>query len=892
MRKKPEGLLFFLAFIAIASVYFFRMFAEGAVPVFGDGLSQLYPMRLYQKGAGLVPPLWNPYEFAGVPFIGLMQTAALYPPNIILYYLLPAPLAFNASFLLHYGLAGLFTYLYLREIGIGRTPAFFGASAFAFSGFVMSTKQHVAILNASVWLPLVVYFAERFRKTLSPRHAASAALAIAMQLLAGNFQICLYTYVVLAAYFVFSLPSVEKGRRLRFGLLGAAAVALGIFIALPQIAATLQMSGLSLRPVVRETLGEVFAGEFYVYLMTLPSLVFPHLYSRAEFGTLLPVPNDRMIAYTGILPLAVAVAVVLKGFKSSRTIRLWAVVGLLGIVLASADDTPLGKLLFRLPVYGMFHAHGRNLLEFSLAVSVLFAVGMDRVISDARFVMASLKALAGVAALGLLGLALTWVFGNQEAREAISPANPAVFVPLLLMALYALGLVLYGKNRTGRILCALLVVVLAEAYVFGAYHEAGWTPAAELSGRCQEKGYAFIKGEAGEAPPRVAVADTKTRDQFNVPCGVGVLNSYDQLISADYATLFGLEPFGYSCYWDTLLMNNSLLSMAGVKYLAVPEPSEPALDIIRTSAEKVSPEPVAAWQGPFYLPQPDNRTKNRMVLTTQVLRGIYAFSARASARDAGTASLRMEIYNREQAGLRDGSLPFNLYPGLVDARGRTFYRLFRSEEPQFVRLSFAVPKYDSVELSDVALQRLEGYGPPPIATSGPVYEKIREAGDYGIYLNRNALPRAYSVTGLVGAGDIHDVKMLFDFNLVNPSREAVLYEKDLNEIGAARFSRADVSVVEYDIERVALRTSSQGRSFIVLADQYYPGWRAAVDGKETRIYKTNGVLRGVVVPAGEHEVVFEYAPLWLVASIFAGALLAAALLVYVLVPLCARPGEE
>jgi uncharacterized membrane protein YfhO len=48
---------------------------------------------------------------------------------------------------------------------------------------------------------------------------------------------------------------------------------------------------------------------------------------------------------------------------------------------------------------------------------------------------------------------------------------------------------------------------------------------------------------------------------------------------------------------------------------------------------------------------------------------------------------------------------------------------------------------------------------------------------------------------------------------------------------------------------------------LVLSEIYYPaGWNAMIDGAETEIYRTNSILRSVVVPAGDHEVVFSFDP--------------------------------
>ncbi|MEM4235199.1 MAG: YfhO family protein, partial [Candidatus Methanomethylicaceae archaeon] len=47
---------------------------------------------------------------------------------------------------------------------------------------------------------------------------------------------------------------------------------------------------------------------------------------------------------------------------------------------------------------------------------------------------------------------------------------------------------------------------------------------------------------------------------------------------------------------------------------------------------------------------------------------------------------------------------------------------------------------------------------------------------------------------------------------------------------------------------------------LVLSDQYFPGWKAFIDGKETPIYQVNGLLRGITTPKGLHTVEFIYRP--------------------------------
>ncbi|HVP59248.1 MAG TPA: hypothetical protein VMT11_01685 [Myxococcaceae bacterium] len=91
----------------------------------------------------------------------------------------------------------------------------------------------------------------------------------------------------------------------------------------------------------------------------------------------------------------------------------------------------------------------------------------------------------------------------------------------------------------------------------------------------------------------------------------------------------------------------------------------------------------------------------------------------------------------------------------------------------------------------------------------------------------------------------------------------------------------EVTWLEDAPERSVLRTRTDGPTALVLADEWAPGWTAAVDGVPAPVRPTLLTLRGVDLPPGEHSVRFEYRTPRLVPGALAtlgGLLLALALL--------------
>ncbi len=130
-------------------------------------------------------------------------------------------------------------------------------------------------------------------------------------------------------------------------------------------------------------------------------------------------------------------------------------------------------------------------------------------------------------------------------------------------------------------------------------------------------------------------------------------------------------------------------------------------------------------------------------------------------------------------------------------------------------------------------------------------------GELKLFQNPMALPKAWFVDN-VRVAELSKIPAQVSSNLFNPANTA-LVEKEVLEVNTP--TNTDVKVAEYGLHRLAFNATTDKQALMVVSEVYYPaGWNAYIDGKATEIYPVNGILRGIVVPEGNHEIVMEFKP--------------------------------
>lgn len=142
-------------------------------------------------------------------------------------------------------------------------------------------------------------------------------------------------------------------------------------------------------------------------------------------------------------------------------------------------------------------------------------------------------------------------------------------------------------------------------------------------------------------------------------------------------------------------------------------------------------------------------------------------------------------------------------------------------------------------------------------------------GNTVVYENMHVLPRAWFVNKLVVLPKtemlqvVHSGKFT-DQTSFNPKHTALL-EHPL-DINLDVDDTAIATIKKINSNKVSIITQTKKQQFLVLSDVYYPGWKVFIDNKEHKIYPTNYIFRGLLVPAGKHLVEFRYQPWYLYMS--------------------------
>jgi hypothetical protein len=850
-----------LVLLGVAVVYFWPL-VSGSQSLGGDYAAYYYPFaqtlaRALRQGE---LPLWNPYIAAGYHHLANPQTQVFYLPGWVLaLFASGGRLSYHATELFtlaHYPLAGLFTFMYVRRLGAPPLAALVSGLSFTLSGFLWAQGLHKSMVETAAWLPLVLWALAGLSRSPSLKNALWLALAGAMFFLGGFVPLVYISAPFLAAYALLGLSpgrAWDPGPLPKLGWMALGAV-LALGLVAVQLVPTLEISPLSFRQEF--DLG--FATEDSIW----PGYLLSALIPLAHRGGARSFSLDELHFYVGLVPLLLAGASIASPRRPGFFFWLLAVV--LATLLALGEHTPLyGWFWHHLPGMKVIRAPGRFALLIDLGISVLAGLGAARLLARPKHETSSLAWLWG------LGLALGLAGGLALQRIKQGSLDPAAFglAPDLAgqlttaLVFWGLGLAVLGLYWVrslpgGAVVAALAVLLVAQALTFPV--NMMWSPRSPQSyfettpplrlmesqlppGRLgiDLSGSGPDRHEFGNCGAVLALPTTSLFDSMVELRLWRAMDSPDRRVSADLLDERFLltskvpEDLPQALYhpFDLRAGQWANLDLGPLGLQPVGELS------LVTHLGYAAATPQGQEVAELLVFGPDG-----LLLTAPLRAGVE--TAEWSAAKPGAAMAHAPAKVARSWPVDQGAY-----------QGHSYRARWAFDPPQAVtRLQLRL-KEPRIGLK---VERVELNG-SDLFTLGRRYVPVQGGLQANLFhLERARLLRSWRVvTGAEEAwGAIH---------LADLGREAVLEEEPvLPEAAPGEAPETDqVEIEAQGMNWVRVKVRAKAPALLLLADTWYPGWQAKVDGHPTRVLRADYFLRAVELGAGEHEVVFRYRPAWL-----------------------------
>jgi len=692
-------------------------------------------------------PVWNPYQFAGIPYIDGFHGDTFYPFSILKFFI-NIYRALGWNLILHVFLAGITMFACARVFGRSQMASALAAVSYMFAAYFISqvAPGHDGKMYVTSLFPLTMMLIELAFRGRAHLYFALLGLVIGIIILTPHPQMAYYTLWACAFYVAFKLlfdyvDHKSLPRLVKPSAMFTAAVVIGLAIsAIHFYSGYIYVQNYS--PRTEEKRGMEWAKSWSLHWEEAASLVVPEFCgvsnetANSYWGKNAFKDNSE---YAGAVPLLLAL--VALGLIRSRTTWFFGAVALFALIYGLAADTPFFYLFYYIiPNVKSTRAWSMIMFLFSFSMALLAAFGLDFIIEQSRRLKESRKRAFNLALFGLPALVLLGALFFATAPDAAIGLYKGIF-------------------------------------------------------------YANID------------------PQKNL-----VLQNHLATISSGFWITFLFLAVTAAVCWLYSRKKVAVVALWIVVAMALVDAYRFDLRFIRTFDQQAmlpsNPNPIAQY--------------------FKSLPGKFRV---------------LDISNRY--------LPTNYLPlfGIEEMTG------FHGNEPRwYYQLLGGTTLRNSLNLNlmDMTNTRYIVVSPgspvrgDQMAAAG--FPEVKKWQNLQVFENPEANSRAYIVHEWIVDKDEANLDRLILQDAFNPKRQVGLFEdpgiSPTTDSTLGPYERADIETYENGF--ISIKTTSRADGMLVLADNWYPAWKAFLDGREVKVYRANGAFRGIVLPAGRHTVEYKY----------------------------------
>jgi tetratricopeptide (TPR) repeat protein len=426
----------------------------------GDAIVIFYPSDFiyneYLKKGEILK--WNPYIFSGYPEFESGQSATFHPVRLILHYFFDPFTAHDIGLFIHLFLCCIFTFIYLRNLGLSEFSSAFGGIVWAFSFSQMTWFEMERTVYTGAYIPLTLYLYDRAKNGNPVFYSILGGISLSLLLLTRHLQWALYGYLMLFFYFIFHIIEIyTKEKKLSSFLIPFIPFFLisifGFLLSSIQLIPTFELIKHS---SLQRPGGNILASYFSIStIKTLPVNLF---YSLLTFlnPNLLGSPIDvinlypyaNFVEYQGYIGLLPLICVILSiSMKKDKNVIFYLSVFLLTFLMSLGTflNLPFDILIpgfSRLP-------HHRIIYLTSFCGAVLSSYGFELLYKKALPSSLLKKVLF---LFWILWIGYTFIIFLEYRKSLpydwISLKNPVIHLPILI--LITSHLLIYLRNKMGN----------------------------------------------------------------------------------------------------------------------------------------------------------------------------------------------------------------------------------------------------------------------------------------------------------------------------------------------------------------------------------------------------------------------------------------------------------
>lgn len=707
-------------------------------------------------------PFWQPYVYGGVPYVEPTAGYLLYPLSWPLRLLWGSPQTIHTLspwlYLLHFALAGLLTYLFLRELNLSRLASSVSAFAYMFTGQIVSLiyAGHDAKIFVSCLLPGLFWLIHRGIKLSRWSEFVWAGGILGCILLSPHIQMAYYALLAIGLFwFIITIGRWRKERNKRF--LPKAVLGFLTFLILGfALSAVQYIPFYSYIPYSPRAGGEGRGIEFAKSWSMPPEETFdaviPDFSGMSIGNTSYDTYWGQNIfklhsEYLGVLPLLLAVlGIALLWKEKDKKSYLLFFIGLLilGLLFAWGGYTPFFSLFYTvLPYYKKLRAGGMAFFLVSFATACLAGFGAEAML-------------------------------KKQNGDKKHDRNKGLMVGL-------------GIAGGAALLLGLIVSGAREGFI------------------------SFLGNQF--------VHESQKYQQLQA--------NYDHFVSGTFifALFFILQIVLLvlllrrvlpKALWAGLAIGLLVLDLWRIDFrfrhiIPPPEQSFAADEVVGVLKQDDS----------FYRAWPleyDKMGNYLMIFGIQNILGEHGNQLKRYNEFVGPGKTRMVDFHNLQ------------------------------DKPNFLNLLNA--KYL------ITYHRPEEF----VQQAGFVFPRLKLVSDgtFKVYENLDVLPRAFCVQRYEVIRDQEEILTRIGQTDFQPGRVAILEEDPGLGLALQDSGRSEARIMNYTPNEVRLSTETIGPSLLIFCENYFPSWKAYVDGRPSKLYRADYTFRAVSLPAGRHEVTFRF----------------------------------